>query len=501
MNKTNKRIFHPVLFSLFPVLFLFTLNIDSLNHEEVILPIILVPIVCLVIWAALSLILKNKYKAGMIVSIGVILFFSYGHLHNVLTDSEVTEDISRHRYLVIPFVSIFVITIIYFVKTNRLLNNATTISNGISVALILMTLVNIGSFAFSDSSLNLENEPDFIPPTNVDMLPNVYFILLDAYAGESILNSVHGFDNSKFLTQLKNKDFKILEDANTNYVFTTGVTSSVLNMDYINHVGDELGRYNKNVRPLYDMISNNEVMKNFKSLGYEIIVLGSSHKFSTDIAVADKILCQSNDPINSEFNINLIKTSILKPIYSILFETHRDKILCSLSELPNVHNEFEKPIFVFSHLLIPHSPFIFGPNGEVRSSKTIEVTDEWDDEGYIDQVKFVNKKMLEFLENIPLNDKEPIIVIMGDHGTGSTADIDSDSKLVERMKILYALRLPSSDIDLPEDMTPVNTFRLIFNEYFEGNYELLPNNNYLSQHGAPYNFTDVTGKLSIESLN
>ena len=214
MNKTNKRIFHPVLFSLFPVLFLFTLNIDSLNHEEVILPIILVPIVCLVIWAALSLILKNKYKAGMIVSIGVILFFSYGHLHNVLTDSEVTEDISRHRYLVIPFVSIFVITIIYFVKTNRLLNNATTISNGISVALILMTLVNIGSFAFSDSSLNLENEPDFIPPTNVDMLPNVYFILLDAYAGESILNSVHGFDNSKFLTQLKNKDFKFIY---TNY--------------------------------------------------------------------------------------------------------------------------------------------------------------------------------------------------------------------------------------------------------------------------------------------
>jgi hypothetical protein len=501
MNKTTKRVFHPILFSLFPILFLFTLNIDSLNYEEVILPIILVPIVCVVIWTILSLILKNKYKAAMIVSIGIILFFSYGHLHNVLTDSEVTQDISRHRYLVIPFVSIFVITIIYFVKTKRLLNNATTITNGISVALVLMTLVNIGSFAFSDPSLDLENESDFIPISNIDVLPDVYFIILDAYAGESVLNSVHGFDNSEFLTQLKNKDFKILDNANTNYVFTVGVTSSVLNMNYINHIGDELGRYNKNVHPLYEMISDNEVMKNFKSLGYEIVVLGSSHKFTTDIAVADTIICQSNDPINSEFNINLIKTSILKPIYSLLFETHRDKILCSLSELPNVHNQFNKPVFVFSHLLIPHSPFIFGPNGEIKSSETIEVTDEWDDDGYIDQVKFANKKMLEFLENIPLNDKEPIIVMMGDHGTGSTDDINSDSKLVERMKILYALRLPSSDIDLPADMTPVNTFRLIFNEYFEGDYEFLPNNNYLSQHSAPYNFTDVTGKLSFKLVD
>jgi len=495
MNAKNKRIFHPILFSIFPVLFLFTLNIDSLNYEEVILPIILVPIVSIGIWRLLSLVLKNKYKAGMIVSIGIVLFFSYGHIHNILTDIEVLEDLSRHRYLIIPFASIFLITTVYFVKTQKLLNNATTITNGISIALVLMTLVNISSFAFTDTSLNFENESDLIPTTNIDSLPNVYFIFLDAYAGESVLNSVHNFDNSEFLNQLKIKDFDIVEDANTNYPVTTEVMSSVLNMNYINHVGEELGKDSKNVHPLYDMIKNNEVMNNFKSLGYEIIVLGSSHKFSTDITIADEILCQSNDPINSEFNINLIKTSILKPIYSMLFETHRDKILCALSELPNVHNKFEKPIFVFSHLLIPHSPFIFGPNGEVKLSKTVEVTDEWDGEGYVDQVRFVNKKMLEFLENIPLDDDGPIIIMMGDHGTGSTGHINSDSKLIERMKILNAIRLPGNNTDLPEGITPVNTFRLIFNQYFGGNYDLLENKSYLSQHGAPYNFTDVTDQL------
>ena len=495
MSSKNKKVFHPLLFSIFPILYIFTLNIDSLNPEEVILPIILVPIVSFGLWSLLSLILKNKYKSGMIISIGLILFFSYGHIHNILIDSEVTEDFSRHRYLVIPFVSIFLITTIYFVKTQKLLNNATTITNGISIALLLMTLVNISSFALTDTSMTLENESIFLPMTNTDSLPNVYYIFLDAYAGESVLNSVHNFDNSDFLTELELKDFQILDDANTNYAVTTHVMSSVLNMQYINEIGTKLGKDSKNVHPLYDLIKNNKVMKDFKSMGYEIIVLGSSHKFSTDISVADEILCISNDPINSEFNINLIKTSILKPIYSMLFETHRDKILCSLSELPNVHNQFEKPIFVFSHLLLPHSPFIFGPNGEERISKTIEVTDEWKAQGYVDQVKFTNKKMLEFLESIPMDDQDPIIIIMGDHGTGATADINSDSKLIERMKILYALRLPNSNVDLPDDMTPVNTFRLIFNEYFGSDYEYLENNSYLSSHDWPYNFTNVNNKL------
>jgi hypothetical protein len=495
VSSKNKKVFHPLLFSIFPILYIFTLNIDSLNPEEVILPIILVPIVSIGLWSLLSLILKNKYKAGMIISIGIILFFSYGHIHNILIDSEVTEDFSRHRYLVIPFVSIFLITTIYFVKTQKLLNNATTITNGISIALILMTLVNISSFAFTDTSMTLENESIFLPMTNTDSLPNVYYIFLDAYAGESVLNSVHNFDNSEFLTALKQKDFQIVEDANTNYALTTHVMSSVLNMQYINEIGTKLGKDSKNVHPLYDLIGNNQVMRDFKSMGYEIIVLGSSHNFSTDITVADEILCLSNDSINSEFNINLIKTSILKPIYALIFETHRDKILCSLSELPTVHNQFEKPIFVFSHLLIPHSPFIFGPNGEEKSSKTIEVTDEWDDNGYVDQVKFINKKMLEFLETILVDEQDSIIIIMGDHGTGATDNINSDSKLIERMKILYALRLPNSNVNLPDNMTPVNTFRLIFNEYFGSNYEYLENTSYLSSHNWPYNFTNVNDKL------
>ena len=63
------------------------------------------------------------------------------------------------------------------------------------------------------------------------------------------------------------------------------------------------------------------------------------------------------------------------------------------------------------------------------------------------------------------------------------------------MNILNAIRLPGIEEKPYDGITPVNTFRLIFNSYFGGNYEYLEDRMYLSQHGAPYNFTDVTEKL------
>jgi len=406
MKKKMSFVIHPLFFAVFPVIFLFSMNINSLNPEEILIPIIVVPVISLVLWSLLSLVLKNKLKAGMIISIGIVLFFTYGHVHNILTDSDAMGDFSRHRYLLIPFFITFVISTIYFVRTNRLLDNTTKITNGISIAIVLMTLVNVVTFSINDPSISIENEnqvTDLVYGTNI---PDIYFIILDGYAGETILNSVYGFDNSEFLENLEKYDFYIIENAKSNYPITTHTLSSMLNLKYINYIGDELGKDSKNVHPLTDMIRDNKVLRDLKSLGYKIIVLASSHKFTTYFDAVDLILCESNDKINSEFNINLLKTSILKPIYALLFESHRDKILCSLSELPNVHNKFDEPTFVFAHFLMPHPPIVFGPNGEEVEVKTIEVTDSWEDkEGYIDQVQFSNKKMLEFIEKIPLDQK------------------------------------------------------------------------------------------------
>ena len=78
----------------------------------------------------------------------------------------------------------------------------------------------------------------------------------------------------------------------------------------------------------------------------------------------------------------------------------------------------------------------------------------------------------------------PIIIIQGDHGLFS-------SNLDWRFGILNAYYLPGHNDLLYPKITPVNTFRLIFNSYFGTDYQLLPDISYYSDLPYLYNFSPV----------
>jgi len=78
----------------------------------------------------------------------------------------------------------------------------------------------------------------------------------------------------------------------------------------------------------------------------------------------------------------------------------------------------------------------------------------------------------------------PVIIIQGDHGFWGGAQ--------ERMPIMNAYYLPGKESSklLYPNITPVNTFRVVLNTYFQGQFELLPDLNYASQNDK--DFYDVT---------
>jgi len=47
-------------------------------------------------------------------------------------------------------------------------------------------------------------------------------------------------------------------------------------------------------------------------------------------------------------------------------------------------------------------------------------------------------------------------------------------------------------------ITPVNSFRLVFNLYFDTDFELLHDKSYASYSGHPYKFFDVTDKVNYD---
>ena len=67
----------------------------------------------------------------------------------------------------------------------------------------------------------------------------------------------------------------------------------------------------------------------------------------------------------------------------------------------------------------------------------------------------------------------------------------------ERMRILNAYYFPDQKYGaLSTGISPVNSFRVVLNEYIRAHLELLPDRSFFSTWGEPYHFIDVTDEFS-----
>ena len=149
MQISKTSISHPFLFAIFPIVFLFSNNINLLSLQDIVLPIFLTLIISFTFWIVLGKIIKNQIKSGLIVSLGLVLFFSYGHVYNLVVGIPIGDLHVGNKILLIPFIISFILGISFFLKTKRKLTNATTIVNGVSIVLIVISLGNIVTYGFN----------------------------------------------------------------------------------------------------------------------------------------------------------------------------------------------------------------------------------------------------------------------------------------------------------------------------------------------------------------
>jgi len=166
-------------------------------------------------------------------------------------------------------------------------------------------------------------------------------------------------------------------------------------MDYLHLKTDERGVLLTNDELLY-LTSNNQVMKHLKSKGYTIVNISSGRAPIKSMDVADYWFCNYKDNLNSEFLTLLIRTSMINPInVQIAGDAYREEIFCNFNKLINLDDISEKPKFVSSHIMLPHQPYVFGPNGEATLEiSTVLMPDKktWNAEKYLNQLQFANKK-------------------------------------------------------------------------------------------------------------
>ena len=494
-NILNKLPIHTLLFSLFPLMFFFQVNIHELLFEDLIFPLFLSVSITFLSWIILRKFIGSQ-RSGLILSLVIMCFINLGNIRFFISDNS-TESLQSSvegQILGSTLLIISVIGIIYFLKT-KTLDDKTSIANVISMTMIGFLIFNIASFSITttddESFLKFSDIP--VQISAVENKSNIYFIILDEYAGFIQLKNDFNFDNSNFKVELEKRDFFVSKESFSNYPSTSLSVPSMMSMMYFDFIPENLGKDSKNIKVVEKIINENIVMKIFQANGYKITTLDAGSGRISDTNLADIRLCNSIFDINPELRKNF--AIVYVPIVSlrdvIFNEVIRDKLECSFSALMDFNEDPKNPDFVVAHLRFPHSPFIYDSLGN-----SVSINDMGDKNAYLEQLKFANKKTLEMIDSIQERSSENIIIVISDHGYRPYINWENPTidDYIRGFNILDAYYLPGEEKH--EKIALVNIFRTIFNSYLEMDYEILDDRQIWYSEEWVFDHDDVTDLIT-----
>jgi len=497
-QKKKILVFHPILIALYPVLALLAYNIIQLDPVYAVRAIVITLLFGVLVFGIARLILRDRLKAGLLASLALLLFLTYGHVYNLLENKSY---LGHHRFMIAIWLIAFLLGVWGILSLKKKPRNLTIFLNFFSAVLIAIPVFQIARFellqirpvASANPTLDEVWQPQSKAPQGS---PDVYYIVLDAYSRSDMLKDEYGYDNSRFLQDLRDLGFYVVDCSKSNYSYTPSSMSSALNMDYIENFAADIIAENRSFYDLGEVIKHSKVRELFADLGYQYVT------FDTDIwwldsTDADVYISQYSSPWQKLGNFTLmgnfekyyLRTTALRVVEEFaksrenrygkaLLTTekaHYERILYSFDQLGELP-ETDGPKFVYAHLVAPHFPYVFNVDGSFND-------DEKAMGAYTNEIAFINKLVLETVkEIISKSEVPPVILLQSDHGLAESI----------RNANLMAYYLPAGgDQALYPDITPVNSFRIVFNHYFGADYPLLPDIARSATYQDPYNFTVV----------
>lgn len=528
----------PFLFAVFPILSLFSSNLYIMEGREIVAPLAIVICATGLLLLVGVAVLRDREGAAAIVSVFWLLFFSYAHVLKAIGGPGGW----REGFLLLAWVLLFGGAGYGVVRWRGRLQNLASILSVVGIALVAMPLASMAPALLSerrartayeapatlpeqtprsDASLRQRTrdaasatssptatphpqapEAATEPLTQAPQRPNIYYIILDGYGRADVLEEVYQYDNSEFVAALTSRGFFVASRSRANYGQTYLSLASSLNSTYLGDLAERMGETSDDRRPLQEMVRNNTVTAILKQEGYTYVTFSTGYA-EGELAAAD---VHNTAPRSlTQFQSGLVNTAPISPVIQFQYDMHRERLLYAFEHLPDTA-QMEPPVFVLAHLTTPHPPFVFDENGEpVTPDKEFTFSDgshyiggasrEEYVRSYVRQLHFVNGKVIALIDNVLASSPEPpVIILQSDHGPGSRLDWDSleNTYLKERMSILNAYYLPGGGATLLYDeITPVNSFRVIFNHYFGAHYALLDDESYFSLWNQPYGFIPV----------
>lgn len=488
---------YPFAFGIYPALALLASNIFQVDLGVAIRPLIISLIASMLLLCLFWLFTHDWHRAAFPTTIFVLLFFTYGHVYDFIKNVRVFEvAIGRHRLLLFVW-AVLGISAVFIATRKRIdFSDQSMPVNIIALILLVFPIYTIFTVEISVRQALSENEEP-VRLLNIggdQSLPDVYFIILDSYTRSDVFKNFYGYDNSFFTNDLKDMGFYVAECSSSNYGWTRLSLASTLNMQYLQDIPAYTSADDKEVIT-EELLKHSLVRRTFEGLGYQTVAFATGFSFNeitdSDLYLEPPILMRSI----REFDALLIQTTLLRVFqdfgYIQINQTasahFRDRTLFALEQFDDL-GRMGGPKFVYIHIITPHPPFVFGPNGEAINPKEFlstegHYTDETYFNGYLGQVQFISEQVIVAIRKLLAESAQPpIIIIEGDHGPWK-----QDGQ--NRVSNLNAYYLPGHENGVYPNISPVNSFRVVFNEYLNEDYPLLDDVSYVSPYADVYDFS------------
>jgi hypothetical protein len=502
---------YPWHFVVFSFVFMsrgYFLNKDLFAAEEAALYTLSCMLISMFIFMGLKRFI-GVYKAGLLTSMYILIFFTYGIVYDGTDIFSITHFAGlRMVAIYLPYILIFLglFTLMLFKVQKReyaIYRSSTTLLNIVALTMLGGTVsreiniaLTIDSNPQTPSSVTAASTEAVMPERLPQTLPDVYYLIFDGYPSNDYLEAHWGIDNTAFTAQLESLGFYLADDSVSNYTYTAASLGSSLNMQYVQDFASAPATRSQ----LVPFVVDSEVAKIFQIMGYEYLVITSGYLPYSTIADMTIDVAQSGNLIYTPHGGEVpdARRSYLAYLYSTTFLRIFDPTLSAqpgrvaywqsavrtnpqLTALQQVADN-DAPTFTLFHLTKPHGPVTLDRQGgrfewsdDYPSLSAYLLQEEFH---FADQLGYLNERILEAVEDILQQSSEPpIIIIQGDHGFQ-----------IQRLRpefanspipILNAYYFPGEDYaNLREDITPINSFRILLNQHFGFEYDLLPEVSY-----------------------
>ena len=431
---------------------------------------------------AITLSLKTSPKKSVIITTFLILIFLF---YRVLIKTLISIDVLsflEEAPFNLPFIAITGLLLILMIRKISDIK-ALHLSRFLNLLFFILSFIEI----FKLTIPTLQKKINYIQQEHISFQhyelltkPNIFLIVLDEYAGFTSLNQYFLFKNKDFSDSLKIRNFFVAAAPKSNYNFTMFSSLSLLDMNYAeNLTKEELAKEDVYLTAAKALQETNTI-NFFRTNGYEV-VNNTFFKLSPDEPVPSMVVPFEDKLITNKTMFGYLQKTAFNRIPSnsiqnILnsrtanFNRYNDQKIKNLYSI--INNKSESPFFIYTHLLMPHNPYLKTKTGEVRSFHIAYMENLLHaKEKYIDYLQYVNNILIDIIDSIQKKSKNSIVIITSDHGNRY---IQKERNDADYNNFLAVYKPDLNYTGFSDTTCTVNLFRILLNNQFQQSLPLLP---------------------------